>query len=214
MRVDGKTIQAIANSNVDQVIILDASGSMSGSKYDNARKGILEEIKLCEQLGYTITVIEMVQQNRIITHCFKAQPSQLKIKFIGADGSDTPLYDTIVSTFDELLHTKEKDHKYLIKVWTDGQNNSGTSSQHSAEKAIKSIEKEGNTVTFICTDRDEHYIQRMGVHKSNIITYNNTGEDLERKLQTTRSATIDYSKRVAAGEDVTMNFYSKTIVND
>ena len=214
MRVDGKTIQNVTNINVDQVIILDASDSMSGSKYNNARKGILEEIKLCEQLGYTITVIEMVQRNEIITHCFKANPSKLKIKFIGADGNDTPLYDTIVSTFNELLRTKEKDHKYLIKVWTDGQNNAGTSSQYDAEKAIKSIEKEGNTVTFICTDRDEHYIQRMGVHKSNIITYNNTGEDLERKLQTTRSATIDYSKRLAAGEDVTTGFYSKNIVND
>lgn len=214
MRVDGKTIQAVANSNVDQVIILDASGSMSGSKYDNARKGILEEIKLCGQLGYTITVIEMVQQNRIITHCFKANPSQLKIKFIGADGNDTPLYDTIVSTFENLLFTKEENHKYLIKIWTDGQNNSGQSDQRDAEKVIKSIEKEGNTVTFICTDKDQHYIQRMGVHKSNIITYNNTGEDLKRKLQITRGATVDYSKRVAAGEDVTMGFYSKTIVND
>lgn len=214
MRVDGKTIQNVANINVDQVIILDASGSMSGSKYDNARKGILEEIKLCEQLGYTITVIEMVQRNEIITHCFKANPSKLKIKFVGADGSDTPLYDTIVSTFDNLLFNKEENHKYLIKVWTDGQNNSGYSGQRDAEKAIKNMENEGNTVTFICTDRDEHYIQRMGVHESNIITYNNTGEDLERKLQTTRTETINYSKRVAAGEDVTRGFYSKTIVND
>lgn len=214
MRVDGKTIQTVANINVDQVIILDASGSMSGSKYDNARKGILEEIKLCEQLGYTITVIEMVQHDNIIVHCVKANPSKLKIKFFGADGSNTPLYDTIVSTFDNLLFNKEENHKYLIKVWTDGQNNSGRSGQGDAEKAIKNMENEGNTVTFICTDRDEHYIQRMGVHKSNIITYNNTGEDLERKLQTTRSATIDYSKRLAAGEDVTTGFYSKNIVND
>lgn len=212
MRVDGK-INKPTFVGVDEVILLDGSASMGGLKYQNARNAILEEIKLCSQLGYTITVVEMIEHNKTITHCFKSDPSTVNIKFYGAIGGNTPLYDTVVSVFTNLVDTRDSSRKYLIKVWTDGQNNTGFKTSYDAEKAIKSIENYGNTVTFICTDFDKESVRRMGVDESNIITYNNTGGDLQKKLEITQLKTIDYSKRIAAGEDVTKGFYTKTLNN-
>ncbi len=206
------------NNNTDfkvhNIVILDGSGSMGGTKYTNAKKGVWKEIDLCKDLNYSFTLIEFVQEGKIIEHFYKVSPDTIKkIDFDGASGRDTPLYQTIVETIDKLLSSASPSDRFLIKIITDGQNNSGTKSETDALESIKKAEKNGCTVTFTCVEYDKKYILKIGVDESNIITYDNTGEDLERTMDETRSATILYSKNLSEGKDVTLGFYSKTVTN-
>ena len=202
------------NVKVHNIVILDGSGSMSGTKYTNAKKGVWKEIDLCKDLNYSFTLIEFVRAGKIIEHFYKVSPNTIKnIDFGGANGSDTPLYQTIVETIDKLLKSASTSDRFLIKIITDGQNNVGTKSEIHALESIKKAEKNGCTVTFTCVEYDKKYILEIGVDESNIITYDNTGKDLERTMNETRSATILYSKNLSEGKDVTLGFYSKTVTN-
>lgn len=217
MRVNQSTNKSSKPTNftVHNIILLDASGSMSwDQKYENAKAGVFKELELCKQLGYTFTLIEFVERNKIVKHYFKVNPNEFsKLIFAGSTGYNTPLYQTIVETIEELLSTKSSTDRFLIKVLTDGQNNVNSHTASDAYNAIKKMEKAGGTVTFTCTTQDKYHVQLIGVDDSNIITYNNTGEDLERTMRGTYQKTLEYDANLRAGKNVTLGFY-KTLNNE
>ena len=216
MRVDGITVNNTTPSTVQvhNVLILDASGSMDGPKYQAACTGVQNELQLSKDLGFTFSLVEFVQSGLIITHCLKTNPEKVQIRFNGATGGNTPLYQTIVETLERLMRDKKADENFLIKILTDGQNNSGDKTASDCYKVIKQAEKKGFTVTFIAGEYDiQRIIREIGIDESNTQSHKNTGESITATFETQRSATISYSKRLERGEDVTFGFYSK-VLND
>jgi hypothetical protein len=219
MRVDNTIVQPQPQTDipdVHNVTILDGSGSMSGSKYDNACKGILLDFNTCKNEGFkSFTFVEFNSANSITTHCFMS-PFDVKLKFNGPNGG-TPLYQTIGQTLERLLKEVSKEDKVLVKVFTDGEHNEYYGKYSTVEELkplIVTCESKGYTITFIGTAQDTNRIVRnLGLDASNTLVHDNTGEGVKMSFQTQAFATTQYRKSLEEGEDVSRGFYSK-VLND
>lgn len=221
MRVDNTTVQSQSQSQTDvpdvhNVTILDGSGSMSGSKYDNACKGIQLDFDTCKNEGFkSFTFVEFNSAKSITTHCFMSS-FDVKLKFNGANGG-TPLYQTIGQTLERLLKEVPKGDKVLVKVFTDGDHNEYYGKYSTVEELkplIATCESKGYTITFIGTANDTTKIVRnLGLDISNTLVHDNTGEGVKMSFQTQAFATTQYRKSLEEGEDVSRGFYSK-VLND
>lgn len=211
-----KQFQTVPSSTtvVHNVIISDATGSMSGSKYNASKEGIMNELQQCKDLNMTFTYVEMVQTGKILTYYTKADPKNVSLAFYGAKGNDTPLYQTVYDTLTNLYDSANGIDKYLVKIFTDGQDTTRTTSAFDVGKLIKKCEEKGFTVTFVGTDRDVKSIANaMSIDLTNTLGYNNTGEGLKQAFQVSNKATLAYRKSVDKGENVTKGFYSKVLNN-
>ena len=221
MRVDNTTVQPQTQSqadipNVHNVNILDGSGSMAGSKYDNACAGIRLDFETCKNEGFkSFTFVEFNNGGDITTHHFMSD-FNVALKFNGTRGG-TPLYQTIGETLERLLNEVPKEDKVLVKIFTDGEENEsrGKYANPSALKAlIATCESRGFTITFIGTKDDTAYIVRhLNIDVSNTLVHDNTGEGVKMSFQTQAFATTQYRKSLEEGEDVSRGFYSK-VLND
>lgn len=204
---------------IHNVIILDGSNSMGGSKYVNACTGICQNLETCKNEGIsTYTFVEFNDIDQITNHCVLQPVSEVKLKFNGVKGF-TPLYRTIGQTLDLLLNKVPLTDKVLVNIFTDGKEEGGDNSKYHKEgvlrNLIKQCETRGFTITFIGTKYDVNFtVRHLGIDKSNTLVHNNTGQGVELAFTTQAMATQEYSKRVANNEDVTTGFYSKTIIND
>lgn len=201
------TNNAQNEQSVHMVIISDASGSMSGQKYEMSKKGILAEYELCKSLGYKFSLVEFVQTDKIIEKWnLDEQPS-----FYGALGHYTPLYKTIYTTLN-YLKSLATDERFLIKIFTDGQNNTEASYLYKCIEIIKECESSGRfTITFSAYRKDINFIMStLGIHASNCIAHENTGESVKDIYKESYRKTLEYDQRMKAGKDVTKGFY-KTV---
>jgi len=205
---------------IHNVIILDGSGSMSGNqKYSNACAGIRQNLETCKKEGIsTYTFVEFNDIGNITTHCYLTPLEKVNLTFNGASGY-TPLYRTIGQTLDKLLIDVPLTDKVLVNIFTDGKEEGGDKSKYHKEgvlrNLIKDCESRGFTITFIGTKQDVTFtINNLGIDKSNTLVHDNTGKGVETAFNVQAEATRGYSKRVSKGEDVTLGFYSKTIINN
>jgi hypothetical protein len=111
--------------------------------------------------------------------------------------------------------------RVLVKIFTDGEDTSNGKGEWNATNIVPYINKLINvdywTITFNCTEKDKFRITKIGIPESNILTHNNTAEDIEKVAIMRRVSTLSYSKSVSEGisADVLVNsFYSKSIDND
>jgi len=96
----------------------------------------------------------------------------------------------------------------LVKIFTDGENNWKRSLEANAIEAIKTLQQQGITVTFVGTKEDVSRIQRtFGIDESNTLVHDNTGKGVQEAFEKTRGATQAYTKNVVAGNDVSRGFY-------
>ncbi len=222
MRVDNTTVtQSQADiPDVHNVNILDGSGSMNGSKYDNACEGIKLDFETCKNEGFkSFTFVEFNNDSpiEITTHCFMEPFNNVELKFNGASGG-TPLYYTVYTTLERLLKEVPKTDKVLVKIFTDGQDTMFGRGQKSKPKELRPLiatcESRGFTITFIGTKKDTDFIvNNLGLDISNTLVHDNTGEGVKTSFQTQAFATTQYRKSLEEGEDVSRGFYSK-VLND
>jgi hypothetical protein len=105
------------------VDISDASGSMSGGKYDNTKKGItlgISDLKPRKDVRYSL--VEFVELNLVRKPLIGVIPSninQYSIPFYGANGGNTPLYKTVYDTLVELKERVGENDTVLVKIYTD-----------------------------------------------------------------------------------------------
>lgn len=193
---------------------LDSSGSMSGSKHESAKAGILNDISNCKELGFdSYTLIEFVQYGRVYTETWtdlkKAKPD-----FHSANGGDTPLYHTLGLALMEAFKKYDENDAVLFNVFSDGGNNGGQGEYNNPTKVsqlIKQAELLGWTVTFVGTDSDvQNMIRNLSLDTTNTLVHDNTGRGIEEAFKTNNRATANYSKSVDRGENTTLGFYSKT----
>jgi len=228
-RVDGgETTKGTKIPTIHNVDILDASGSMFGSKYENAISGINEGIntfKNSTEARYTTTVIEfdegfgampywnadvkaktsIVEGCRTTTHYFM-QPAATCGTIVGrgANGG-TPLNQTVGETIERILKVTEgTEDKVIIRVFTDGAENAskGKFAHPSVLKAlIANVEANHNfTVTFMGTQEEVNYmVNSIGLDIGNTIAHNNTAADVKRMYRRANLGTVAYTTAFAAG---------------
>lgn len=205
---------------IHNVVLLDATGSMQGSKYNNSIKGIqteLDWLKTQNDVNYTETIVEFIQEgypgsvktNKI---CFIKDPNKVDLNFVGANGNNTPLYAAINDII-ELVIPKVKDSdKVLLKIYTDGDNNRLRQYLGYCKQLIKDVQSKNFTVTFVGTKADlGRIIKDLDLDKSNCLEIENTGEGFEKAFEQSFISTQTYAKKVLAKEDVSVGFY-KSIV--
>lgn len=205
---------------IHNIFIIDASGSMRGSRYHNAIAGVnelLKSIKEDKVTTNTTTIVEFEGTN-ISTRLASHQPIPESYKGMGTDG-DTPLNQAIGETLENFVVLREKnfsvEDKVLVNIFTDGGENSSRgkySNSSVLSELIKKLEGEGFTITFVGTKEEVNYaVSTLNMSLSNTLTHNNSGADILRAFNDTVMSRTSYSKSVAAGEDVRSNFYSKTM---
>jgi hypothetical protein len=227
MRVDNDIQKKTEKTNnkdkptIHNVIIANANSSMKGGKYNSSIKSIKAELNILAKDTNSIfkhTLVEF-DDSRYIKHFF-AEENAVDFSPIGASGF-TPLYNTMGKVFKELEAIVKPNERVLIKVFTDGADNEygkGTYNANTIGVYInKLINKNNWTITFNCTNHDKANILQIGIPESNILTHDDTAEDIERVSQMRAGSTIFYSKSVNRGvsaENLVSNFYSKSIDNE
>ena len=209
-----KKTTKVKNKGIFYVIdILDASGSMAGGKYTNSVNGIKESIKdLTSRKDVKYSLIEFIQASKPLNKAVMNQdPSQVSmnlIPFSGAIGGDTPLYYTVYDTISNLVVNKED--KVLIKVYTDGGNNTKYDYQAKAAEIIKKVQKENFTITFVATPEDLRKIMNdINIDESNTLATANTAQGFMDSMKMSRGATMSYFASADKGENVLVGFYKK-----
>jgi len=205
---------------IHNVVLLDATGSMVGSKYDNAKIGITKELDwLITQtdVNYTATVQEFIHQDysqdvKTKTHGLLVPPKNLALHFNGANGNNTPLYKAVLDIISQIKCKTDSSEKVLLKVYTDGDNNRLDHFQSSCKDKIKEVQSQNFTVTFVGTKSDlRRIINDLGLEESNCLEIENSGAGFAEAFNASFIATQTYSQKVLKGEDVTTGFYKKLI---
>lgn len=218
-----KDSKRITSGTIHHVHILDSSGSMDGGKYINAVAGINLDIKSIQEsrkdfseLTETMSIIEFDYSHKIRTHYIMSPVESIGTFISKCFGGSTALYQAIGETIDQLLAKKKKEDKVVLKIFTDGGENAsqGQYKNNSVlRQLISKVEEEDNfTVTFVGTEYDVKLItQKLSIDSSNTLVHDNTTLGVQRAFGQTVNSTKAYRKGVASGQDVSANFYSKTI---
>jgi len=206
-------VTTVTKPVIHNVHILDTSGSMSGDKIRNAVNGInaeLEELKKDTEVTYKQTIVTF---NSLIHVKHFNEPIHNVPKINVASSGMTALYQAIGETIVNILH-ESTGEKVLIKIFTDGEENSSRGKFRNAyevSKIIKKAEANNCTVTFVGTAADvKNIIKQLSIDYTNTLIHDNTGKGVEEAFTRSISATKTYSKKVLAGEDVLTGFYKTT----
>ena len=200
---------------VHNVHILDCSGSMNDrNKIGVALNGINEEIETLANSNdgdYIQTVVVFNLSHKTIFSRVPIKQIFSKIS-VNAYGG-TALYQTVGETLEKLLREKDPDEKVLVKIFTDGEENSSRGKYRDSRELFNLIEEcqsKGFTITFVGTDRDvNRIVNAVGIDISNTLSHNNTPDDIKRVYAQTISATTAYRSAVNDGLDVTKGFYKR-----
>lgn len=208
---------------VHNVSILDATGSMRYDKYNNSIIGIkteIEALKVDPNVEWKYTLIEFIQKDgyglsdiinkRVHFQDIPISNVSSDIKFNGADGGNTPLYQIVYDTITDLRSRVKSTDKVLIKVYTDGGDNETPEYLSRCANLIKDVQKENFTVTFVATNQDMRgIVNALKLDDSNTLAVSNDGAGFERGFKMSLASTRTYSAKVAKGQDVSSNFYGK-----
>lgn len=208
-------------TTIHNVIILDKSGSMSlDNKYQTAEKGIqleIEELRKDKNASYTQTIVEFSGEggnsNSRVEHCFMIPLTNIH-SFTGAGaGGGTPLYETIGQVIEKLLRYVNKGEKVLLKIFTDGEENTSKGKYEDPaelKKLISKVEEQnGFIVTFEGTKFDgERVAKEVGINVNNMHFHDNTMEGLTRGVKSRIGATFAYTESLSKGIDNSQQFYS------
>lgn len=209
-----QTSQPVKKVRVHNIHILDASGSMTTwNKYDVSTQGILKEIETLKNdntVDWTYGLVEFIQSNNIRTHQLLGELPKT-IYFNGATGADTPLYKTVYDTINKVKLLMQPDDKVLIKVYTDGGNNTAYEYKLMCADLIKEVQSTNFTIAFAATKEDLKTIKRdIGIEDSNCLEISNDGKGFETAFIASNTATLNYAAKASRGEDVLKGFYKKS----
>lgn len=199
------------NPLIHIVDVLDASGSMSGDKINNAINGIngsLKDLSKVKDVIYTYTLCHFSYYDDIQMPYVKVALDKVGEVKVGTRGS-TALYDAIGNTIKTIQRGLGKDEKVLINIYTDGQeNDSREYSKGIISRMIDDLSTQNFTVTFIGTVNDtKGVIRDLKIHESNTLSYDGSAVGLQKSMMMNSSARVAYSASVLSGEDVSTGFY-------
>lgn len=216
-RTGSRKTKVIERITVHNVHILDASGSMNGEKIKAAVYGInqeIEDMKKDTSTEVTQTIVHFSYPHDIQTYCWKSLLGNVHPFSTDARGS-TALLETIGQTLTKLLGEANGKDKYLIKIFTDGEENATVrnSEWHNPKNVaalIKQCEEKGFTITFVGTESDIAQVVRLlKIDKSNTLAHQNTPDSIGATYLMSSGATSKYRVAASRGEDVRKNFFTK-----
>lgn len=239
-------------------------GHPLSSKYTNALGGINEEFNVLKGdisgVNYTQTIVEFDSGNgmngiapgfehktaigklvatfsgscRQTTHYFMTPLAACSpISGRGAFGG-TPLYQTVGEVIEKILAAKQPEDKVILKIFTDGEENSSTGKyartiatrtnplMHGVTDcpALKSLidavqENSNFTVTFIGTQGDvSHAINNLGMMSTNTLIHDNTASGVRASYNKMSLATTAYSSAATSGasvDELKGNFFKRVV---
>jgi hypothetical protein len=226
-KVPQAKIDAVFTGTIHEVHILDGSGSMFShyqrpDKFTNGSIGITADLSTSkEQSGslglnttYSICQFGSNYNTDIEGNVFMQPIASFNgYNPRGLRSGSTYLYGTIIDVITSLLALKKQNDKVLLKITTDGQDNASTGRRLQCAQLLRKVQDENNfTVTFVGTKNDVDLVtNNLNVDASNTLVYDNTSDGLRKALMKTESASVSYRSAVTRGEDVSMNFYSKSL---
>jgi hypothetical protein len=229
------------SETIHNVQIVDASGSMSGSKYKSAIEALNaenEELKQNKEVKYTSTIIEFdssggwSRNNRkgalswpdrtdgvnMMVHSWLSPINMIGyVNGCGASGG-TPLLEATTRIIERLIKDTPKNDAVVVTIFTDG-GETDWPRDYTPERLRKAIEdaKECNiTVNFMGTENEMSFMQdRIGLSKGNTLVHNNTSLGIKAAYRSRSVSMQTYSKSVSeGGEKVVANFFSKSVEED
>lgn len=189
-----------ANKNFHHIFLVDYSGSMGDgerSKYGMALAGLKKEF------GNILAIAEQGEKHLVSVVYFGSdvlkQVTRANINSIGLYlPSRRRDYSTRLN--DAIVNIDLMEEHTILKVLTDGQENSSAASYTQAKMVLNRVRKNG-VVAFICTESDKMGIVRKYDLKSGEVqSFDNTSEGVERSVDKSIEATVHYFKSVRSGE--------------
>lgn len=241
MRVDGRVLGG-DRKLIHNVYILDGSGSMAAfGKYEIACSGINTELEMLRSessVDYTQTIIEFDSsqtyspfglghfggtdhKTEIVTHCFMKPLNEVG-KFVGrGPRGGTPLFQTVGETVDRFINAVKGDERVLIKIFTDGEENTSSGLYKNPAVLHDLIERAKNVnkfaITFVGTDKDvERMVADIGINRSNTFAHQNDACSVDKAFRTMTRGTALYATATAGGasaESLTKGFFDKADVS-
>jgi hypothetical protein len=204
---------------IHNVHIIDISYSMKGAKLASALQGINDEVtelKKSTDVDFIQSVVEFSEEQHIKNVIWR-QPIATTPVYYSDPISGTALYQAVGQTLQLLRQSKLPGEKVLVKIFTDGEENSSRGEFRNPtvlSKLIKQCEEEDFTITFIGTDRDiRTVVNHLSIDTSNTFAHDNTARGIYLASNERIGATLSYSNKVLRKEKVTKGFY-KTIKED
>lgn len=202
---------------INQVFILDASGSMGemnykGTKLYNAVDGIQEIIDANNAAKDRIVHTTLIVFSSNVDFILYAQKGEVqkirKLIDTARYGGSTSLYDAICKC---IKHDGYADGAMLVNIFTDGEENTSTHYKlDDCREMIQNAIKDKWTITFVGTQHDVLDCQKkFGLLEGNLLIHDNTGEGIKKSLTKTLNATQSYVADLTMGLDVTDGFYKK-----
>ncbi len=190
------------NVKLHKVVLLDSSGSMEGSKYDNAKLGVLQDYDACKNEFTDYLFVQFSNSSNAVQYDF-SKPLAFNPSFGG-----TALYDAIVKVFKSLLSTPDNE-KVLVQIFTDGEDlHSNPWSKEEARQLIEKFNAKGWTVTFVGTESDVKDIQRnLSIDATNTLVHDNTAKGVKMSFESYRGAQSTFTKNVAEGKETSKGFF-------
>lgn len=189
---------------INHISVLDCSWSMGGTPMINAKIGLREDYSGIQENDsyYVIAFGSEVKKP------YKVEYST-EFNGFSSDMGMTALYDAVASAIE---YSNKLSGNCLIKVFTDGEENSSKISAQRLSSLIKKASSTGVTTTFIGTEDTIRMIEKnLKVDSSNTLIYDGTSEGISRSFKTMATATANYTAKAMAGEDVTYGFYKDLV---
>jgi Ca-activated chloride channel family protein len=154
-----------ARKNVNLVMVIDVSGSMSGPKIESVRRSAVQFIEQMAEDDYLSIISFSSQPQALIQYQRVGDQRQAMIDTVlglQAEG-DTSLYDAIADGADLIRNTETPDTSSALVLLTDGLDTS--SFRHNQESASQTLAETGATVFTIAfgDDADEPLLQRIAL---------------------------------------------------
>lgn len=203
---------------IHNVNILDTSASMGqlmASKLANAIKGIKneqEELSRDQEVEYTHTLVTFHSVCK--TEFWKVPFSKIPHKQVTNHWGNTALFDSLYEVLSKLKDENNEDDRVLVKIFTDGgENASILYGARQVQNLIDSCKELGMTITFVGTERDVRYVERiLNIDHSNTLVHDNTMRGVAQTFSVNTTSTRSYATKAAAGatkDELLVGFYKQ-----
>lgn len=204
------------NTRVHNLIIVDASGSMSRI-YNQALSGINETLntiriarKNNKEIEQYVSLLSFADGGEELQYICKHKPIEDIKKVLPNDYTlrgMTALYDAVGISVTRLTHHVKEGDRVLVTIITDGyENDSREWSKDQLTELIDGLRKEDWVFTFIGADQDvEEEAAKMGIE--NTLRFEATIEGTEQMFERERSARLRWNTRISRDEEVLEGCY-------
>jgi hypothetical protein len=221
-------VQTASNREIYDIVLLDESSSMGGTRGVAAVKGFNRHVQgLIESADKlkikTLASLYVFNHSIKKTH-FLADPNAFpNLDYASASympSGSTALYKVVADSINELIahlsvnnKLDSKDINVTITMFTDGEDTSSHSSLENARKAVNDAMKLGWTIAFIGAGNKrslEVEASKMGIHHSNVLVVEGTEQGIEAAYDSlTQSRSIKTELYATKGVSSNIGFFQK-----